>query len=49
MDDPPTQAELFAVLRDLLRALTLLRELTNLLEAAARKLAQVEKHTQKGP
>ncbi len=43
MDESNRQAELTAIFRELARALTLVRELTRLLESAARKLTELEK------
>ena len=45
MAEPP-QAELAAIFKELARALTLLRELTRILEDAARKLTDLEKKGQ---
>lgn len=43
MNESERQAELAAIFKELLRALTLVRELANLLESAARKLTELEK------
>ena len=42
MAEPDRQAELAAIFKELARALTLLRELTRILESAARKLTELE-------
>ncbi len=42
MDESKRQAELTAIFKELARALTLARELTNLLERVARKLTELE-------
>jgi hypothetical protein len=46
MDEVERQAELTAIFKELARALTLVRELANLLERVARQLTELE--TQKG-
>ncbi len=43
MDESQRQAELIALFKELARALTLVRELANLLERVARKLTELEK------
>ena len=47
MDESQRQSELVAIFRDLARALTMLRELTRILESAARKLTELEKQAGK--
>ena len=41
--DEHEHTELYAILRELLRALTLLRELTHILESTARRLTELER------
>ena len=47
MNDSQRQAELMALFKELARALTMLRELTRILESAARKLTELEKQAGK--
>jgi hypothetical protein len=49
MAEPDRQAELAAIFKELAHALTLVRELANLLERVARKLTELDASQRAGP